>query len=208
MSKDADLPLRYLTPDTWAAGVLADTLALLNDHAHLEKKAAANALELLNRWPEPNPPENWVTAMTAVARDEVEHLAVVTRILARRGGRLTRSHHNQYAADLHKTVRRGKGTEELVDRLMISSLIEARSCERFKLLGESIADDKELQKLYKGLWASEHGHYLVFIQLAGQILPEKIVAKRWDEMLDLEAKIIKSQTPGPRMHSCSVMSVA
>lgn len=206
MSKDADLPLRYVTPHSWAESVLPKTLELLNDHAHLEKKAAANALELLNRWPEPNPPENWVTAMTAVARDEVEHLAVVTRILARRGGRLTKSHHNQYAADLHKTVRRGKGTEELVDRLMISSLIEARSCERFKLLGHAIAStgpngDKELAKLYKGLWASEHGHYLTFIQLAEQILPQKVVAKRWNEMLDLEAKIIQSQPPGPRMHS-------
>jgi tRNA 2-(methylsulfanyl)-N6-isopentenyladenosine37 hydroxylase len=200
-ANDADLPLRYVTPATWAPSVLAQPLALLNDHAHLEKKAAANALELLNRWPEPNPPENWVTAMTAVARDEVEHLAVVTRILARRGGRLTRSHHNGYAADLHKLVRRGRGTEELVDRLMISSLIEARSCERFKLLGDAIDDDRELQKLYRGLWASEHGHYLTFIQLAEQILPEKVVAKRWDEMLDLEATLIARQPPGPRMHS-------
>ena len=64
---DARLPLRYDTPIDWARHVLAHPLALLNDHAHLEKKAAANALELLNRWPEPSPPENWVTAMTAVA---------------------------------------------------------------------------------------------------------------------------------------------
>src|SRR4051812_49958581 len=97
----AELPLRYSTPATWAAGVLERPLELLNDHAHLEKKAAANALELLNRWPEPRPPENWVTAMTAVARDEVEHLAVVTRVLARRGGTLTKSHGNPYAAELH-----------------------------------------------------------------------------------------------------------
>lgn len=201
MISNTDLPLRYATPASWAQQVLERKLDLLNDHAHLEKKAATNALELLNRWPEPNPPENWVTAMTAVARDEVEHLAVVTRILARRGGRLTRTHHNPYAAELHKTVRRGKGTEELIDRLMISSLIEARSCERFKLLADAIEDDKELSKLYKGLWASEHGHYLTFIQLAEQVLPEKVVSKRWDEMLDLEAKIIRVQPCGPRMHS-------
>jgi tRNA-(ms[2]io[6]A)-hydroxylase len=200
---DADLPLRYRTPATWAPAVLALPLELLNDHAHLEKKAATNALELLNRWPEPNPPENWVTAMTAVARDEVEHLAVVTRILARRGGRLTKQHGNPYASDLHKQVRRGRGPEELIDRLMISSLIEARSCERFALLGEAIADDTELKKLYRGLWASEHGHYLTFIQLAEQILPAELVAKRWDEMLDAEAQIIQKQPPGPRMHSAS-----
>src|SRR5256885_86660 len=166
---DTQLPLKYVTPATWAQAVLTRPLELLNDHAHLEKKAATNALELLNRWPEPAPPENWVAAMTAVARDEVEHLAVVSRLLARRGGRLTKSHSNPYASALHKLVRRGQGTSELVDRLMISSLIEARSCERFALLGEACDEDKELKKLYAGLWASEHGHYKTFIQLAEQI---------------------------------------
>lgn len=197
------LPLRYQTPLAWAAGVLARPLELLNDHAHLEKKAAANALELLNRWPEPNPPENWVTAMTAVARDEVEHLAVLTRILARRGGRLTRSHANPYAAELHKLVRRGKGTDELVDRLMISSLIEARSCERFKLLGEASPEllDAELRKLYRELWASEAGHYLTFIQLAEQVESRKKVEERWDFFLTAESKLIQQMPAGPRMHS-------
>ena len=90
-----------------------------------KKKAANNALEMLLRWPEPNPPENWVQAMTAVAKDEVEHLAVVTRILARRGGRLSKSHVNMYAAELQKLVRRGAGPRELVDRLMVAALIEA-----------------------------------------------------------------------------------
>jgi tRNA-(ms[2]io[6]A)-hydroxylase len=198
--KDADLPLRYRTPESWAPRVLAKPLELLNDHAHLEKKAATNALELLNRWPEPNPPENWVAAMTAVSRDEVEHLAVVCRILARRGGRLTKSHANPYASALHRLVRRGEGPSELVDRLMISSLIEARSCERFALLGEA-CEDKELKKLYQGLWASEHGHYRTFIQLAEQIQPARSVHERWGEMLDAEARIIRDQPPGPRMHS-------
>src|SRR5215210_41194 len=133
---DAELPLRYQTPPLWAREVLSRPLELLNDHAHLEKKAAANALELLNRWPEPSPPENWVTAMTAVARDEVEHLAIVCRILARRGGRLTKQHSNPYAGALRALVRQGTGRGELVDRLMVSALIEARSCERFRLLGE------------------------------------------------------------------------
>jgi tRNA-(ms[2]io[6]A)-hydroxylase len=198
---DADLPLKYLTPRGWAPAVLARPLELLNDHAHLEKKAAANALELLNRWPEPAPPENWVAAMTAIARDEVEHLAVVCRLLARRGGRLTKQHSNRYASDLRALVRHGTGRSELVDRLMVSALIEARSCERFRLLGEACDNDPELQKLYRGLWASEHGHYRTFVQLAEEIEPEDSVAKRWDEMLDAEARIIEKQEPGPRMHS-------
>ncbi len=198
---EAHLPLRYRTPPEWARAVLARPLELLNDHAHLEKKAAANALELLNRWPEPNPSENWVAAMTAVARDEVEHLATVCRLLARRGGRLTKQHGNPYASALRGLVRQGQGPAELVDRLMVSALIEARSCERFKLLGEACEDDPQLRRLYRGLWASEHGHFRTFIQLAEQIQPAPVVGKRWDKMLDAEATIIEGQPPGPRMHS-------
>src|SRR3954470_19347049 len=134
MAGAPELPVRYQTPTRWALKALSRPLELLNDHAHLEKKAATNALELLNRWPEPNPPENWVAAMTAVARDEVDHLSTVSRLLARRGGRLTRQHANPYASELHKLVRKGQGPNELIDRLMISALIEARSCERFHLL--------------------------------------------------------------------------
>lgn len=200
-SRSADLPLRYETPDAWAAQVLRDPLALLNDHAHLEKKAAANALELLNRWPEPNPPEYWVEKMSAIARDEVDHLAVVTRLLARRGGRLAKHHRNQYAGDLRALVRHGKGTDELLDRLMISALIEARSCERFEVLSRNCPDE-ELRRLYDDLWASENGHYRIFIDLARQ-LPgaADAVEARWNEMLDAEAAIIAKQAAGPRMHS-------
>lgn len=197
---DTELPLRYATSPSWARDVLREPLALLNDHAHLEKKAAANALELLNRWPEPNPPENWVAAMTAIARDEVEHLAVVCRLLARRGGRLTKQHSNPYASALRQLVRKGEGRDELVDRLIVSALIEARSCERFRSLAE-VCEDAELAKLYRGLWASEHGHYRTFLQLAEQIDSHEAVERRWDQMLDAEAKIIRFQEPGPRMHS-------
>jgi tRNA-(ms[2]io[6]A)-hydroxylase len=199
---EAELPLRYATPPEWAAQVLLRPLELLNDHAHLEKKAAASALEMLNRWPEPNPPENWVAALTAIARDEVEHLAVVCRLLARRGGRLTKQHSNPYASQLRELVRKGAGPAELVDRLIVSSLIEARSCERFKLLAGTCAD-VELAKLYRGLWASEHGHYRSFLQLAEQLQDADQVAGRWNEMLDAEAKVIVRQEPGPRMHSGS-----
>jgi tRNA-(ms[2]io[6]A)-hydroxylase len=208
LNHDSPLPLRYNTPASWGAAVLSDARALLNDHAHLEKKAAANALELVNRWPEPNPPENWVAAMTAIARDEVEHLGLVTRLITRRGGRLSRQHGNPYASELRALVRKGEGPAELVDRLMVSALIEARSCERFKLLadnlaadGEPRADHAELLKLYRSLWASEHGHYRTFIQLAEQLQPEETVAERWSQMLDAEATIIARQPAGPRMHS-------
>ncbi len=125
--RDAALPLKLQTPPRWAHQVLAQPLELLNDHAHLEKKAATNALDLLNRWPREKPPESWVEAMTAVARDEVEHLAVVCRFVARRGGKLTKSHANPYATDLRQTEvpHTGDGNRELADRLLISGLIEA-----------------------------------------------------------------------------------
>ncbi|MFG0330753.1 MAG: tRNA-(ms[2]io[6]A)-hydroxylase [Phycisphaerales bacterium] len=194
------LPLRLHTPDAWAEQALEEPLELLNDHAHLEKKAAANALELVNRWPDPTPPENWVKAMTAIARDEVEHLALVTRLLARRGGRLTKNHRNRYANDLRDLVRLGEGTVELMDRLMVCGLIEARSCERFEILSR-VCEDAELRKIYAGLWASEHGHYMIFLDLAKQVLPEEVVQSRWDEMLDAEAAILRRQSSGPRMHS-------
>ncbi len=198
-----DLPLLLVTPDDWARTALADPLALLNDHAHLEKKAAANALELVLRWPERNPPENWVKSITAIARDEVEHLAMVTRLLARRGGRLSRSHTNAYAAGLRGLVRRGLGDQDTIDRLMVSALIEARSCERFEILSRKCSDD-ELARIYKGLWLSERGHYLVFIDLARQVadrLGFDEVDQRWQEMLAAEADILRDQPPGPRMHT-------
>lgn len=195
-----DLPLKYRTPALWAERVLTSPLALLNDHAHLEKKAAANALELLNRWPDPHPPENWVQAMTAVARDEVEHLALVVRLLARRGGRLTRTHQNAYAAALRGLVRSGRGPLELVDRLLVSALIEARSCERFELLAAHCSD-RALARVYSGLWASEAGHYLSFLGLARGVPNAGDVDARWRWMLDQEAAIIALQKPGPFMHS-------
>ena len=142
-----------------------------------------------------------MAAMTAVARDEVEHLAVVCRLLSRRGGRLTKQHSNRYAADLRGLVRQGEGRDELVDRLMVSALIEARSCERFKRLSEACVHDAELARLYSGLWASEHGHYRTFLQLAEQVHAPDRVAARWDQMLDAEATIIARQPAGPRMHS-------
>ena len=196
-------PLRYQTDVKWPQRVLSDPLALLNDHAHLEKKAASNALDLLNRWPQNTQGpiwKRWVTELTGVARDEIDHLATVLRILQRRGGYFDPNHHNPYAAQLRQLVRLGKGPDELVDRLFVSALIELRSCERFELLGEH-CDDAELGKLYRGLARSEHGHYLLFVNLAKDFSSVRDVENRWEQMLDMEAAIILQQPHGPRMHS-------
>jgi len=200
MGIEEDLPLLYRTPPEWAAVALASPLLLLNDHAHLEKKAAGNALDMLARWPEPSPPENWVHSMTSIASDEIAHLQLVTKILSRRGGRLTKAHQNPYAAELRSHVRRGGGTEETLDRLLVSALIEARSCERFRLLGDHCPDE-ELARLYEGLYRSEAGHYRVFLALARALPDRPAVDARWEEFLRLEKEIIQRQPPGPTMHS-------
>src|SRR5262252_9226281 len=124
------LPLHSRTPIEWGRAVLRDPIALLIDHAFLEKKAANNALELLTRWPG-EWVEGWTETMTSVARDEAAHLAQVTRILVKRGGRLERIHKNPYANALRLLVRKG-GPGEVRDRLLVSALIEIRSCERLR----------------------------------------------------------------------------
>ena len=201
MPRVVNLPLLCKTPDEWGEHALRYPLALLNDHAHLERKAATNALDLLPRWPQVNPPHRWVATMTSIARDEVEHLGIVSRMLEKRGGKMSRHHDTPYAQALRKLVRLGQADKELIDRLMISALIEARSCERFEILSRVCSDDMELKKLYKALWASEHGHFKLFLNVAKRVRPAPEVDKRWQEMLEAESKIIQAQDGGSRMHS-------
>ncbi len=192
-----DLPLLSRTTDRWAAVALEDPLALLSDHAHLEKKAALNALELLHRCPDNADRDEWTLALASIAKDETAHLHAVARLLKKRGGVLSRGHKNPYAVGLHREVRMGKGPDEVMDRLLVSALIEARSCERFGVLARA-AEDRELAALYRGLWSSEKGHFTVFLGLAGLAGP---VEKRWEELLKTEGRVLGEQVPGPRMHS-------
>jgi tRNA-(ms[2]io[6]A)-hydroxylase len=199
---DGENPLLSQTPEAWAELALRDPLALLNDHAYLEKKAATNALELLNRWPEPSCPEEWTPTLAAIASDEASHLSAVVRILIDRGGRLERTHRNDYANRLRLHVRKGRGTDELVDRLLISALIELRSCERFDLLARYCRGrDAPLVLFYHRLGSSELGHFHVFLRLAGLAAESAQVESRWREMLSFEAAAMAAQTPGPRIHS-------
>jgi tRNA 2-(methylsulfanyl)-N6-isopentenyladenosine37 hydroxylase len=164
LSFDREIPLLNRTPEEWAELALRDPLALLNDHAYLEKKAASNALELLNRWPEPVCPDEWPCTLAAIASDEASHLSTVVRLLVKRGGRLERSHRNDYANRLRLHVRKGQGSDELVDRLLISALIELRSCARFEPLARYCRGrDSTLHRLYHRLGSSELGHYHVFL---------------------------------------------
>jgi tRNA-(ms[2]io[6]A)-hydroxylase len=193
------LPLHSRTPVDWGHSVLADPIALLIDHAFLEKKAANNVMELMTRWPGEWLP-GWVETMSSVARDETAHLAQVIRLLGRRGGRLERTHKNPYANSLRLLVRKGRQPDEVLDRLFVSALIEARSCERFAVLAAS-SQDEELAKFYKALYSSELGHFKVFLKLAHKIAAKDVVESRWQTMLAAEAEILSQQEPGPRIHS-------
>jgi len=193
-----ELPLHSRTPAEWARRVLADPIALLIDHAFLEKKAANNAMELMTRWPDDWTP-GWVETMTSVARDEAAHLAQVARLLMKRGGRLSRAHKSPYSNALRQLVRLG-GPNEVVDRLLVSALIELRSCERFGLLAET-CQDSELASFYQALFASERGHYRVFLKLAYKVSDRDAVAERWQRMLELEARVMDEQAPGAGIHS-------
>jgi tRNA 2-(methylsulfanyl)-N6-isopentenyladenosine37 hydroxylase len=197
------LPLQSRTSIEWGRTVLADPVNLLIDHAFLEKKAANNAMELMTRWPgEWAGPLiiGWVQTMASVARDETAHLAHVVRILSRRGARLERIHKNPYANALRLLVRKGEQPGEILDRLFVSALIEARSCERFAVLAEA-SEDGELSAFYTALYSSELGHYKVFLKLAYKIAKKEVVDARWREMLVSEAQILEQQEPGPRIHS-------
>ncbi|MFN0117354.1 MAG: tRNA isopentenyl-2-thiomethyl-A-37 hydroxylase MiaE [Elusimicrobiota bacterium] len=194
------LPLKYKTPEDWGRAVFTDPFALLSDHAYLERKAASNALDLLNRWPEPNYPKNWAATLSNIVRDEAMHLNAVLKLLLKRGGTLARLHRSPYASDLRTLVRRGLGPKEILDRLLVSALIEARSCERFEILSQ-MCPDKELAKFYGSLYKSERGHFAVFLDLGKNIASEKELKERWEEMLEEEAKIIQQQPTGPYLHS-------
>lgn len=195
-----DFALASRTPREWAQGALAFPVALLNDHAHLERKAASNALDLLARYPVGRPAARWVSVLSAIVRDEVEHLNLVVRHLEARGGAWSKHHRNPYAHGLRKLVRRGDGPRETMDRLLVAAFIEARSHERFGCLAEA-CEDPELARLYRGLRTSEQGHFRLFIELATQVMAGDEVALRWNELAAHEARILADQPPGPAIHS-------
>ena len=202
-SDSTDYP-RSLTPDSWAPLGLREPLVLLSDHAYLEKKAALNAMELLNRWPDPGCAREWAIRLASIADDEASHLSSVMKILTKRGGQLERNHRNPYASALRDLVRRGQANRELLDRLLVAALIEVRSCERFEVLSRHCLGegrDAELGRFFHRLGSSERGHYNIFLQLASYAVPREEVDRRWGEMLDREAEILAAQPAGSRIHS-------
>ncbi len=177
----------------WLEAALSDPLTLLADHAHCEKKAAASALGLVNRHPDESA---LVTAMIALAREELEHFADVHAALVARGGALGPDLGDPYVQALLGHVRSGSAPVRLIDRLLVSALIEARSFERLRLLGEH-HPDLSLREIFATFARAEARHGAVFVQLARDIgerhgIARPAVDERLAALLAAELAVIES----------------
>lgn len=181
------LGLKLPTDPRWVNVVEKKISEILTDHAYCEQKAASYAISLITKYPDI--PEI-VDKMTALAMEEMEHFQMVHDIIKDRGLSLGRERKDPYVHDLMSFIKRGGNDEMvLVDRLLIAAMIEARSCERFRVLSENI-EDKVLAKFYHDLMASEARHYTMFLKLAKKYGVGVDVDKRWKEFLEREAEIM------------------
>jgi len=190
------LNLHAPSPERWLTQVESHLDLLLIDHAHCEKKAAGVAMNLLFAYVEH---AELTRAMTEIVQEELDHFHRVRSLLDRRGIRFYKLSPSSYGPKLHELV----GKEEpqrAVDRLLVAALIEARSCERFGLLRDRLAD-QELAEFYGSLFESEARHHSTYVRLAKQFQPEEMVSLRLAELAAAEAEIIVAGEDQPRMHS-------
>lgn len=181
------LRLKLPTDPRWVNIVEENIPEILTDHAWCEQKAATNAISLTVNFPEYT---DLVNAMLELAQEELEHFKMVHQIILKRNLTLGFERKDAYVNELYSFVRKGYQRHiVLVDRLLFSAMIEARSCERFKVLSENI-NDKELSAFYHELMVSEATHYTLFIKLAKQYANGIDVDKRWQEFLNFEASVI------------------
>ena len=180
-----EITLRRATDAQWLPLALARFDEVLIDHAHCEKKAASNALSLMQAYPEvPGLPAQ----MARLAREEAGHLARVLQIMEERGLLLGRDGGDPYAQGLQKLMRNGMKERQL-DRFLVAGIIEARSAERLALLAEGLTDEP-LKRFYTELATSEEGHQKLFLRLAREIAAEDVVETRLSELLDGEAQLL------------------
>lgn len=180
--------LKLPTDPRWANIAEKNIEEILTDHAFCEQKAATTAITLITQFPEKT---ELVAAMADLAKEEMEHFQRVHEILVKRGYTLGRERRDEYVNELAAFIfQSGYSREEfLVNKLLFAAMIEARSCERFKVLSENI-EDKELADFYRELMVSEANHYTMFISFARKYAQTYDVDKRWQEILDQEAIII------------------
>ena len=190
------LSLQSATTDRWLAQVDARLDDVLVDHAHCEKKAAGVAMNLLFAYVD-HPP--LARALPEIVVEELEHFRLVLDLLDRRGVPFRRLAPSSYGRRLHERIRREE-PGRAVDRLLVAGLIEARSCERFAVLADHVAD-AELRDFYRGLFESEARHHATYVRLACDFAPEEAVRDRLHWLAAEEAAIIDLGDPVARMHS-------
>ena len=191
------LGLQFETETSWAAIAQADLAQILTDHAFLEQKAASNAVSIIINYSEETA---LVKEMSNIAIEEMQHFKMVHLLMVKRGMVLGREQKNDYAIRLQKFFPKTQDrTVALVQRLLVAALIEARSCERFKVFSENM-EDLELSKFYKNLMISEANHYTTFLTLARSYQDRAIVDEKWKALLAFEANLMKARGNVAKIH--------
>src|SRR2546425_2998560 len=190
------LSLASTTGPAWVVRACAHLDEILLDHAHCEKKAASSAVSLLFKYAER---QALLVPLSRLAREELAHFEEVLAALTARGIRFRHLVPSPYAADLLRAVRTHE-PERLVDTLLCSALIEARSCERMRLLAGAL-DDPALAALYHGLLAAEARHHHTYVDLATAVAPETQVRARLRALAAREASVLAAAPPPPRLHT-------
>jgi tRNA-(ms[2]io[6]A)-hydroxylase len=198
VSEKTILKLQLPTDPLWVKNVVESNIEeLLTDHAFCEQKAASNAITLIVQNPNLS---DLVQEMSQLVQEEMDHFKRVHDIILERGYVLGRERKDNYVNELRKFIVIGGGrTVQLVDRLLFSAMIEARSCERFKVLSENI-NDEQLSAFYHELMISEATHYSMFIRLAKKYAGDIDVDKRWKQYLDFEARVVKNYGKTETIH--------
>jgi tRNA-(ms[2]io[6]A)-hydroxylase len=191
------LGLKLPTDPRWVNIVEKNIEEILTDHAYCEQKAASTAISIIIGFPERS---ELVKEMTALVREEMGHFNMVHEKIIERGWKLGRERKDEYVIELMKFFPKGGSkTTHLIHKLLYAALIEARSCERFRLLSENIAD-KELSDFYRNLMVSEANHYTMFLSFARKYGDREEVDKKWQQLLAYEAEIMAKLGKKETMH--------
>lgn len=191
------LGLKLLTDPRWANIAEQNLEEILTDHAWCEQKAASSAISLITNNSEH---EDLVHELTAIAIEEMQHFQMVIDLIKKKGYTLGRERKDDYVGQLMKFCRKdGSRNMAFIDRLLFAAMIEARSCERFRVLSKHIKD-KELSTFYYDLMVSEANHYTTFLNFARKYSVDVNVDERWKEWLEFEGKLIQSYGKKEQIH--------
>lgn len=191
------LHLKLPTDPRWVNIVEKNIEDILTDHAYCEQKAASAAISFIIGFPDYT---ELVSEMSDLAQEEMSHFTMVHDLMKERGLTLGRERKDEYVNKLRFYFPKGGSRlESLINRLLVAALVEARSCERFRLLSEEL-EDKKLAKFYRKLMISEAGHYTMFLGFARKYGDRNIVDQKWQELLDYEATVMKELSVSQTMH--------